>query len=670
MGFAAPIALLWLVVAGAPIAIHLIKRRDLKTLQLPTLALLREAQASSRKRFQIADLLLLCLRVLALLLLFGCLAQPYSHTTLAAGSGQALALALVLDDSASMQAARGSGSVLDDAKAAAINAIDELPAGSEVVVVLAGAPPALLCPRTTDLAEARRRVLGVRPSGTGTDLHGAIDVARQELARASLGDTRLLLYSDFRAGTVDEPLPLPRGVLTEVVRMDPDAGPNFAIHDVVSTPAPGDPTLQLVQVGIARSPEDAPETRVPHQDTAPTRVTIRIADESGEPLGEAEATLDGAAGVARVGIPSDALQGSYSHVSLIAEGDALPADNQRTLRLAGPSQARVWLINGSPHSSLHLDELTFLRAALETASQSGALALSVSIVDADAVESAALADVDVVILANVSAPSSRQGARLRQFVERGGGLLVTAGDSLRPRAYAAALGDCMPGRLEPATEAPQGPVVGQSPFLSIPEPRLRRRLPLSDLRLNAQPLMRFGDGSPLLAGVGSGDGRCAVLTSSIDLGWGDLPLAPEFVALVQESVRWLLGSRRPTVAPQAGQPVTLAHPDGARVEVETPSGDTLAVDADGVFRQTREAGTYTVLINGLPSTRASFVVSPESGESDLRPAPPLTEEISAQRAEHTTSRRRSWVPWMLLLAALALIAEGVLRSTHPRGQQR
>ena len=98
MGFEAPLALLAVVLAGTPIAIHLIKQRDLPTLTLPTVALLRAAQAESRKRVRLADLLLLLLRVLALALLLACLARPYSLTSASTNSEEAVALAIVLDD--------------------------------------------------------------------------------------------------------------------------------------------------------------------------------------------------------------------------------------------------------------------------------------------------------------------------------------------------------------------------------------------------------------------------------------------------------------------------------------------------------------------------------------------------------------------------------------------
>src|SRR5690606_27020547 len=64
VGFEAPLALLAVLLAGAPVAVHLIKQRDLPTRTLPTVALLRAAQADSRQRMRLADVLLLLVRVL------------------------------------------------------------------------------------------------------------------------------------------------------------------------------------------------------------------------------------------------------------------------------------------------------------------------------------------------------------------------------------------------------------------------------------------------------------------------------------------------------------------------------------------------------------------------------------------------------------------------------
>lgn len=665
MGFEAPLALLGLLLAGTPIAIHLIKQRDLKTLTLPTVALLRAAQAESRRRVRLADILLLVLRVLALALLLACLARPFSVSGVSASAEEPIALAIVLDDSASMAARRGSSTVFDDARTRALAALDELPAGSELTVVLAGAPSAVLVPHTTDLDFARAELQVLQVGGTRTDLPGALQRARRELARATSADLRLLLLSDFRASDVPEGgLPPLRGVVSEYARLDPDPAVNVALRDVLVTPDPSNEEQLILQLTAVRTSTDA--ALGPAGEAPPLSLTARVQHPDDTLLGETTFTLEGASATGRLTVPRGALGDEPVRVSVHAEGDSLPSDDLRVVSLQGRARSRVGLVNGAPHPSPHLDELTFLRAALESVGDA-AQRLDVSQLDTAAIESGALDELDVVVLANVGTVTAAQGSRLEAFVEQGGGVLITGGDQVQPASYLAALPRCLPARIEPATDAPGGALTGESPFLTVTQPGVHRRLLLAALEHRAVALLRFADGSPALAGRTLAAGRCALLTTSVDLAWGDLALTAEFVATVEQTLRWLLGARRPTQPPRAGEPVTLAVPNAAsEVTVSTPHGRNVSLSGEGVLSDTRAAGRYRVSVDGTPSERLSFTVEPEAAESDLRGAAPLAEATGGDSEAAQRARRRSWVPALLLLAALTLLAEGVVRMNLPK----
>jgi hypothetical protein len=220
--------------------------------------------------------------------------------------------------------------------------------------------------------------------------------------------------------------------------------------------------------------------------------------------------------------------------------------------------------------------------------------------------------------------------------------------------------------MEPATHAPSGALVGESPFLSVIQPDVQRRLLLAALAHPSVALLRFPDGSPALAGRTLGTGRCALLTTSVDLGWGDLALSGEFVALIAQTVQWLLGARRPTEAPRAGETITLPAPSTHDdVIVATPAGASVRVPLTGTFTDTRAAGPYSVQVDGEPSERQSFIVESEAVESDLRGAPSHHARADNASGAASGARRRSWVPMLLLLATLMLVAEGLLRVRFP-----
>ena len=102
MSFAAPLFLLTALAAAIPIVLHLVNRRRAKDAPFPTLRFLKLSVQKTRRRKRIEDLLLMAVRAAVLLLLALGLARPVAtNLGLIRGGGQT-AVAIVLDNSASM----------------------------------------------------------------------------------------------------------------------------------------------------------------------------------------------------------------------------------------------------------------------------------------------------------------------------------------------------------------------------------------------------------------------------------------------------------------------------------------------------------------------------------------------------------------------------------------
>src|SRR5690606_23189868 len=221
-GFEAPLALFALVAAGLPIVAHLLRRQDLPLRKLPTIALLRRAEASSKRRVRLVDLLLLAVRIALIAIAALAIAKPFVRVTLAYGDGTVASVAIVVDDSMSM-GGRGEPTLLAQALERAGEVIESLPDGSEVSVVLGGAPARVLVARTGELAGAARALDGVpRESARGTDLLTAIGLAERELAGARHADRRLLVLTDGAAHAGLEGASLPRDPSVAFERLGED----------------------------------------------------------------------------------------------------------------------------------------------------------------------------------------------------------------------------------------------------------------------------------------------------------------------------------------------------------------------------------------------------------------------------------------------------------------
>ncbi len=150
MGLALPLALAGLALAALPVLAHLLRRSDVPSRALPTVALLARAVAESRRRVRIVDPWLLALRIAIVVVLALAVAGPFTEREVAYGSGGLASVAIVLDDSMSMARAEGTATPFEDGVARELEAIDALPEGSEVALVLAGSPPRVATPRSAD----------------------------------------------------------------------------------------------------------------------------------------------------------------------------------------------------------------------------------------------------------------------------------------------------------------------------------------------------------------------------------------------------------------------------------------------------------------------------------------------------------------------------------------
>lgn len=207
---------------------------------------------------------------------------------------------------------------------------------------------------------------------------------------------------------------------------------------------------------------------------------------------------------------------------------------------------------------------------------------------------------------------------------------------------------------------------------TLPELRqasVRGRTPIAETALDAVVTVRFSDGAPAMVEHRYRSGRVAMLATSIDDAWTDLPYQPVFVPFVIDTLIRLAGRVDHSVEPHAS--VSLPGSTSTqRIQVITPSGRTVDLtEADRVaFRDTSEIGAYRVLVNGVPGDRFAFVVDPPPGESDLvSKGPP--EDIGSSEGDTPNGAKgveQPLAPWLLWIAIVLLVVELGLRQIRRR----
>ena len=379
--------------------------------------------------------------------------------------------------------------------------------------------------------------------------------------------------------------------------------------------------------------------------------------------------------------------------------DALVADNEHHFVLDLAQSVRVLAVNGSPHNVPYLDELFFLRPAL--ARSDGRI--QPTVVTTMELSKASLEATDVVILANVAPLSKGQQLLLRNFVRAGGGLLISAGSQLTPK-QALTYGELLPFPIRSVkklteadtpgmelraqrigsidTEHPVLQVFGRVPDLSLFKAYIR-----TYVLLDAQPaprteiIARYANGAPALVEKRLGEGRVALLTTSIDQDWSDFALKTSFLPLVQQLVIGLAGRLEPVgqSVVQVGQPLQVKSPDGTGpLVVVRPDGTEQPVRAESNGRvryaDTEQPGVYRLLRKDNPAHEQLFAVNPNLAESDLRLASldaiyAMLNPVDAvsktgaprveKRGQVPTHRSNLW-PMVLLALFGLLLVEAVL----------
>ncbi|MCA9565823.1 MAG: hypothetical protein KC561_20140, partial [Myxococcales bacterium] len=321
------------------------------------------------------------------------------------------------------------------------------------------------------------------------------------------------------------------------------------------------------------------------------------------------------------------------------------------------------LLNGDPRNVVYRDELFYLERALSVGGEeNGAIRTEVTTVEGF---SGDLSDFDVVVLANVGNVSATFASELGAFVRQGGGLLITMGSMIDPAEYNRVLGDLLPKPLRSVRELCEP----GDPDANLMATRLARvesshpvfrvfDLPGGDsiqsvsvysymllepsLAGQAQIIASYADGGPALVEKDYGAGRVALLTTTIDRDWSDLPIRTAFLPLARRLVRHLArrGSFSESDVVRVGQRMNIdveaQHPD--RVIIEGPLSDpeppryVLIPERDRVSVpfEPEQAGHYDVRLDIGGQERSfdelAFSANVDTDESDLS----LTDSTLAQ----------------------------------------
>jgi hypothetical protein len=672
MSFAQPLMLFGLLAALIPIIIHLIHKRRPRKQAFGAIEFVIRSVQRVQRRWRLRRFLLLASRVLILVALALAAARPlFGDSPEAAGkrSGPER-IVLVIDASLSMQARPEKGqSGFEQAVKKARVLIESLGAEDQMMLVLAKDKAIGLLPNfSASKPDLLRALARAKVAYAYVDLSAAVSYASQLLNSKQAGDSgeaesptqakRIVVLSDLSVHGFQESGVLGSDIALNLYdvfdELEAEERINYGITALSVSILPS--SLESTVQALVRVRSFIGDTE---SDNTSVSKNIDLLGPEGVALEAGMQINSGQLSEKTLNHPFSA-DGRFG-IAVQVEPDFLAEDDIRFAQVDVQNRVLSLIVDGAPSGLPKEDEVFYLERALATGAKDQPRP---KVIVADELAAEDLSKYRVLILAGVSSLSGELGQRIVEFVEGGGGLLITATENLDVDQYNAVLGRILPRALRGikrrnalqkrskdddsvllAEIDQEHPVMTGFEGDALSGLRTTRTqayfLLQPDRNRRAKVIASFEDGQPALIEARIKRGRVILLTTSIDRDLSDLAIRPAFVPLMRHLLLYLCGalSRPDPRMTFVGQARTLRLPaadtGSAWIEVVGPGGTTsrLAVPQDSnsvVFEAGVMPGHYEVFLTRdgqrAPILSESFSVNIDPRESDLA-------FLSASRAE-------------------------------------
>jgi len=665
MSFLAPLFLVAAAAIGIPIFVHLIQRERKRVIQFPSLMFVQKIPYQSVRRRRIRHWALLTMRCAALLLIVAAFARPFlkQGVIAAAAVGGTREIVVLLDHSASM----GYGDHWQKAKAAAHQAVASLSNNDKATLVLFSRNAEESMRATSDRARLDVAIDNSKVDADSTRYGPALKLAESILLRSTARRREVVLISDFQRNgwTGSEDVHFPEGYTVTPLSVATSNADNVAVPSVTfSRQAFSGQERVTVTAGIANrggTPQDVP-------------VSLEV---EGRPI-QSQQVKVGANASASVTFTPFTLDKPIVKGTVKAGSDPLPADNTFHFTVAPSAPVSLLVVEGGERdSSLYLTKAL----GISTTPVFQTDLMPVVRVSPTNFERRA-----VVILNDVPFPPAAANGALKQYVERGGGLLIAAGDHT---TWPQGEKDLMPGTLGPTVDRTQGRgatlgYLDHSHFIFeiFKAPRSGDFSAAQIYRYRKiepgptdKVLARFDDGAVAVVERKVGGGRVIVWASSLDNAYSDLPTRPVYLPLVHQMVKYLAQFEAPHAWQTVGQVVDVQSLTKSRANwvVVTPSGKRvpqsgpLELDEQGVY-EVRPAGgadafpPQAIAVNIDPAEEDLSTIDPAelvaavTGHAAATGTAALPTAAEAEQIDIKEAEKKQSFWWYLLVTGLLLLA--------------
>ncbi len=639
-----------------PIIIHLFHKSRFQIVKWGAMHLLEAVLRTNQRRIKIEQIILLIVRAAIPAILALCMARPVWRGMQKLMGEARTSTVVLLDNSYSMAASRAGTSNFSIARDEAGRILNELPRGSDAQVVLMGEGGApLLDEPTYDLARLTQALKQLEAGYGAATVPAALEFSTGVFGQMRESRRSLIVMTDFQRISFEATEDAELGQMLDRLKKMP-IPPEITFFDIGSE----------VKDNVAIESLEFSRLMVGVGQKIQVRANLRNFGDAPYPDLRVYFKADGkerSMSQIKLG-PHEKGQVLFTHsfdtagshvVEVVADADALKADNSYLASIPVRDKVPVLLVNGDPSPEPLKGETDFAEIALQPYSSTGKVALAdligTKVIRPENLDAATINGSAVVVLANVRQLDDRILKVLEDYVKNGGGLLIFAGNRVDPSWANAALFKDGKGLLPLALGPIGGDLKPDAPSVGIVSQRFEhpaldlfndpRNGSVSDAAIqmwyklkepaaasaNAPTVIgRLTTGDPFLAEKQFGDGRVIECAVPCDADWSNIPMRPFYLPMMQRLSIYLastvfpprnLDVGKPLVAflpvADAGKKGSLVLPDGNSREVQVvKKGERGVVE----YGQTQQPGLYT--LNSPNGVTTHFVVNVSRRESDLQ----------------------------------------------------
>ena len=642
MSFLHPLILVAGLGIGLPILAHLLSRYQVQRTDWAAMRFLNSSVRVRTRQLRLRDILLLCLRCLAVILLVLAFAKPFmkNAANLPAGLGERRAgVVIALDASFSMGHRDGSSSRFEQGLEKVRTIMEDIRPGDPVSLVLLASEHRVVARNIAfDPARFAEMLQNLEPSPEPLNLASVpqllnsladgMDAPQKEIHIVT--DMQARDWKEKPAWLTDAFNDLTRAAVTIIVPVR-GGSDNLAITD-----------LELVS-GVLRKDTIA-RYRATVRNYGPNPVSnVRVkgmADNVTVDTKTIPAIAPGASETVSLFVQFH--NSGPIRISAELDPDPLLADNVRRTVAYIRDEVAVLNVHGSTGGSGAL-----IAAALQARGDGAAEKnFDVQSVPWTDLPTRDLSEFDVVILDNVPDITPEQARAFEDYVRAGHGLVWFAGDNVDAAAWnkRSALGSIplLPAVIEQAASTSDALGVGKPldpampdhsicrPLLSLPEDllsetRFRKVLQVKPAAIGTTVLSLAGTAAPLLLEHSLGRGQVFMFTTSADGAWNNMAVTPVFPMVLQQMVTYL--TAREFEKPRlVGDSLSLSYadqPDASEAVFDTPDGETITVPVRqlrneyvALIDHARKDGFYLARVS-LQAPGLPVAVNVDTAESDV-----------------------------------------------------